>query len=87
MVPKVEGMTINEADTELCDTSEYAFIMSLTDPVSKAIENIYKDYPETVSWAAYDTEILRIKQLFGVGGAYEVTLKVFPYYGAHNGIK
>lgn len=34
-------------------------------------------------WSSYDTEILKIKQLYGVGGAYEMTLKVEPYYRAH----
>jgi hypothetical protein len=86
IVPKVEGITINEADTQLCDTIRYAFIMSLSNPIERAIKDLYKDYPEVVSWAAYDTKILKIKQLYGVGGAYEVKLKIFPYYGAHNGI-
>jgi Protein of unknown function (DUF3888) len=84
IVPKVEGITINEADTELCE--RFAFIMSLSNPIDTAVKDLYKDYPEVVSWAAYDTKILKIKQLYGVGGAYEVKLKIFPYYGAHNGI-
>jgi hypothetical protein len=30
-------------------------------------------------------EILDIKQLSGVGGAYEVIVRVHPFYGPHNG--
>ncbi|MFE8699785.1 DUF3888 domain-containing protein [Cytobacillus sp. FJAT-54145] len=47
---------------------------------------IYKDNPnapEGLTWATYDTEILKIKQLYGVVGLYEITLKVNPYYRAH----
>lgn len=78
--------TINEADTELCKTLKYALINSLRQPVDKAIDKIYKDdmkAPEGLTWASYDTEILNIKQLYGVGGRYEITLKVYPYYRAH----
>ncbi|MFD1040127.1 DUF3888 domain-containing protein [Virgibacillus byunsanensis] len=78
--------TINEADTELCDTLKYALINSLREPVDQAIADIYKDdedAPEGLTWDSYDTEILKIKQLYGVGGAYEITLKVYPYYRAH----
>jgi hypothetical protein len=59
---------------------------SLEKPIDKAIEEIYKDdeeAPEGLNWASYDTEILKIKQLYGVGGAYDITLKVKPYYRAH----
>ncbi|RYG71489.1 DUF3888 domain-containing protein [Lentibacillus lipolyticus] len=79
------SQTINEADTELCDTLKYALINSLRKPVNKAIAE-YKDdkqAPEGLTWASYDTEILKIKQLYGVGGAYEITLKVRSYYRAH----
>ncbi|QDP41161.1 DUF3888 domain-containing protein [Radiobacillus deserti] len=79
--------TINEADTELCDTLQYALINSLRNPIDKAINEIYKeddDAPELLSWASYQTEIVKIKQSNGVGGIYEITLKVMPYYGAHN---
>jgi len=82
----VYGKTINEADTKLCDTLKYALINSLREPVDKAIAEIYKDdknAPEGLTWAAYDTEILKIKQLFGIAGLYEITLKVYPYYRAH----
>ncbi|ASV69994.1 hypothetical protein CKF48_09495 [Cytobacillus kochii] len=80
--------TINEADTELCETVKMALISSLREPVDKAIVEIYKDdknVPEGLTWASYDTEILKIKQLYGIGGLYEITLKVYPYYRAHMG--
>jgi hypothetical protein len=80
------SQTINEADTELCDTLKYALISSLREPIDKAITEIYKDdenAPEGLTWDSYDTEIIKIKQLYGVGGAYEITLKVHPYYRAH----
>ncbi|MGP4039214.1 DUF3888 domain-containing protein [Gracilibacillus sp. D59] len=80
------SQTINEADTELSDTLKYALINSLREPIDRAITEIYKDdkdAPEGLTWASYDTEILKIKQLYGVGGAYEITLKVKPYYRAH----
>lgn len=79
--------TINEADTELCETVKYALVSSLIKPVDEAIEQIYKDdknAPIPLSWASYDTELLKIRQVYGVGGLYELTLKVNPYYGAHN---
>jgi Protein of unknown function (DUF3888) len=77
---------VNEAETQLCETFKYSLISSLRKPVDKAITDIYKDdknAPVGLTWASYDTEILRIKQLYGVGGLYEITLKVYPYYGAH----
>ncbi|MCT2536521.1 DUF3888 domain-containing protein [Aquibacillus koreensis] len=80
------SQTINEADTELCETLKYALINSLREPIDKAIFEIYKDdedAPEGLRWDSYDTEILKIKQLYGVGGAYELTLKVKPFYRAH----
>ncbi|GGM42484.1 hypothetical protein GCM10011351_30600 [Paraliobacillus quinghaiensis] len=82
----VQSKTINEADTELCDTLKYALINSLRDPIDKAITEIYsddKDAPEGLMWISYDTEILKINQLYGVGGEYEITLKVKPFYRAH----
>ena len=82
----VNAQTINEADTELCETLKFALINTLRKPVDKAIAEIYKndkDAPEGLTWASYDTEILKIKQLYGIGGGYEVTLKVYPYYRAH----
>lgn len=83
----VNAQTINEADTDLCNTLKYALITSLREPVDKAIFEIYKDdkvAPKGLTWASYDTELLKIKQVFGVGGLYEITLKVHPYYDAHN---
>lgn len=84
--PPAYSQTINEADTDLCDTVKYALINSLRHPIDQAIIEIYKDdqdAPEDLTWASYETEILKIKQLNGVGGAYEITLKVNPYYRAH----
>lgn len=87
--PTVYSKTINEADTELCETVKMALISSNRNPVDKAITEIYKNDKnapkEGLSWAAWETEILKIKQVYGIGGLYEITLKVSPYYGAHNG--
>lgn len=84
----VYSQTINNADTELCDTLKYAFINNLKEPIDEAIKEIYKDdafaINERLSWAPFQTDILEIKQLNGVGGEYEVTLKIYPYYRAHN---
>ncbi|WP_075982849.1 DUF3888 domain-containing protein [Bacillus massilinigeriensis] len=83
---RVNATTVNKADRELCETLKYALINTLRQPVDKAIAEIYKDdkdTPEGLTWASYDTEILKIKQLYGVGGLYEITLKVYPYYDAH----
>lgn len=82
----VYSQTINEADTERCETLKYALINSLRAPIDKAINEIYKDdkdAPEGLTWASYMTEIIKIEQLSGVGGAYKITLKVMPYYRAH----
>lgn len=82
----VGAKIINDADTELCETLKYALIGSLREPVDKAIIEIYKDDPNApkgLTWATYDTEILKIKQLYGVGCLYEITVKVHPYYRAH----
>lgn len=82
----VFSQTINEADTELCDTLKYALINSLREPIDNAITEIYKfdkDAPEGLTWASYQTEIIKIKQSNGIGGLYEITLKVSPYYRAH----
>lgn len=60
---------MNEADTELCDTLKMALISSHRLPVDKAITEIYKNdknAPEGLSWASYDTEIIKIKQLYGI---------------------
>ena len=80
--------TINESDTELCETVILALLNSNRKPVDQAIDKIYendKNAPIGLTWASWDTEILKIKQLYGIGGLYEITLKVFSYYGAHNG--
>lgn len=82
----IDSQTINMADTELTETLKYALINSLRETIDNAITEIYKDdkyAPEGLTWAVYDTEILKIEQLNGVGGAYEITLKVMPYYRAH----
>ncbi|RFB51683.1 DUF3888 domain-containing protein [Bacillus thuringiensis] len=82
----VFSATINETDTKLCESFKYALIISLREPVDKAIVEIYKNdknAPEGLAWAPYNTEILKIKQTNGVGGTYELTLKVTPYYRAH----
>jgi len=74
---------INETDTELSESLKYALILSLSRPISEAIEAIYKNdkaAPKGLTWAAYQTEILKIKQANGIGGIYELTLKVYPYY-------
>ena len=79
---------ILEAETGLCETYRYALINSLREPVDKAVVEIYKDdpnAPEGLTWATYDTEILKIKQVYGVGGLYEITLKIYPYYRSHMG--
>ncbi|WP_042346812.1 DUF3888 domain-containing protein [Bacillus massiliigorillae] len=78
--------TINESDSELCEAFKYALIISLRKPIDKAISEIYnkdKNAPEDLTWAPYATEILKIRQSNGIGGAYEITLKVTPYYRAH----
>jgi Protein of unknown function (DUF3888) len=83
----VSAKTINEADTKLSETLKYALISSLNKPVDQAISEIYKEdknAPKGLTWASYDTEILKVKQVYGIGGLYELTLKVYPYYRAHN---
>jgi Protein of unknown function (DUF3888) len=82
----VEARPINQADTPWEKTLEFTLINSLSEPITNAINEIYKDSPEQVSWAPYLAKIKKIKQLEGVGGSYEVTLIVLPYYGAHNTI-
>lgn len=75
---------INEADTDFTKTLEYALIISLREPIDEAITTIYKNdkgAPEDLEWSADEAEILKIKQISEVGEAYEITLKVFPYYG------
>lgn len=85
---RVNAKTVNEADTELCETLKMALISSNRKPVDRAITEIYKNDKKAqelgLTWASYDTEILKVKQLYGIGGLYEITLKVYPYYRAHN---
>ena len=65
---------------------KYALIRSLEPSIEKALAEFYKDAPKGVpQWAGWDTEILDIKQLYGIGGAYEATVRVHPYYGPHIG--
>ncbi|GLO64524.1 MULTISPECIES: DUF3888 domain-containing protein [Oceanobacillus] len=83
-VPSAFAKPINEADTDFTKTLEYALIISLIEPIDEAITTIYKDdknAPEDLEWSVDEAEILKIKQLGEVGEAYEITLKVFPYYG------
>jgi hypothetical protein len=78
--------TINQADTNLCETLKYTLINSLRKTIDEAVEKIYEDdknAPEGLTWASYDTEVLKIRQMNGIGGTYEITLKVKPYYRAH----
>ncbi len=83
-VPSYQAATINEAETKYCDTVTFALINGLRPTVDQAIEEIYKDSPKGIpQWAGYDTEVLKIKQLYGVGGAYEITLKIRTYSGPH----
>ncbi|KEZ47209.1 hypothetical protein GS18_0220405 [Metabacillus indicus] len=82
----VFSATINETDSELCDALKYSLILSFSEQINKAIGEIYKndsDVPKPLTWDAYSTQILKIKQLNGIGGGYELTLKVYPYYRAH----
>ena len=85
---QVHAEPMLEAETGFCETYRYALINSLKEPVDKAIIEIYKNglnAPEGLTWVTYDTEILKIKQVYGVGGLYEITLKVYPYYRSHMG--
>lgn len=68
--------TINEAETDLCDTLQLALMNSLREPVDKAIVEIYKDdanAPKSLRWDTTGAEILKIKQVYGIGGLYEIT--------------
>jgi hypothetical protein len=78
-VQAIEKETTNEM-------IKFALIRSLEPSIDKALAEIYKDAPKGVpQWAGWDTEIINIKQLYGIGGAYEVTVRVHPYYGPHIG--
>ncbi|WP_195694520.1 DUF3888 domain-containing protein [Priestia megaterium] len=85
-VTTASAKTINEADTTLCDTLNYALMSSLRKPVDKAIVEIYKNdinAPQGLRWDTAGAKILKIKQLYGVGGLYEITLRIMPFYRAH----
>jgi len=65
---------------------KYALITSLNPSIDKAISEIYKDEPKGVpQWAGWNAEIINIKQLNGIGGSYEVKVRIYPYYGPHIG--
>lgn len=82
----VQAHKVNQLPDKLeRDKMYYALMMSLSPSIDKALLEIYKDAPKGVpQWAGWDTTILKIDQLQGVGGSYDVTLQVRPYYGAHN---
>ncbi|OAK26515.1 transcriptional regulator [Bacillus wiedmannii] len=68
------------------DIVKYALIRSLSPSIDKALTEIYNDATKGIpSWAGWDTEIMNIKQLYGIGGAYDVKVRVSPYYGPHIG--
>lgn len=68
-----------------CEEVKYALIASLMPTINQAMGGIYKNKPGGErQWAGYETEILNIKQLYGIGGAYRLKLRVHTYVGAHN---
>lgn len=82
----VSAKPINEADTKLCDTLYLALMSSLREPVDKGIAEIYKDdenAPKGLRWDVTGAEINKIKQVYGIGGLYEITIKIMPFYNAH----
>lgn len=85
---QVNAKPINEADTKLCDTLSYALMSSLREPVDKGIVEIYKHDEHApkggLRWDATGAEIIKIKQVYGIGGLYEITIKIQPFYHAHN---
>ena len=61
------------------------WLSSLREPV-KSNSSIYKDdatVPEGLRWDFTWANLLKIKQVYGVGGLYEITLKIMPFYQAH----
>ncbi|MFD4930353.1 DUF3888 domain-containing protein [Peribacillus butanolivorans] len=67
------------------EKTKYALIASLSPAINEAVAKIYKDIPGgDRQWAGWETEILSIKQLYGIGGAYRITVKIHTYVGAHN---
>ncbi|MGG2092599.1 DUF3888 domain-containing protein [Bacillus sp. S13(2024)] len=75
----------NETETTN-EMVKYALIVSLAPSINNALAEIYKDASKGVpQWGGWETEIVNIKQLTGVGGIYEVTVRVHSYYEAHTG--
>lgn len=64
-----------------CENLKFALIASLMPTINQTLEKIYK---KPTQWAGAGTEVLNIKQLYGIGGAYRVKLRVHTYVGAHN---
>lgn len=65
---------------------KFALIRSLSPSIEITLEEIYKNTKEGVlSWAGWDTELLEVRQLYGVGGAYDVKVRIHPFYGPHIG--
>jgi hypothetical protein len=61
-VQATEKETVNEM-------IKYALIRSIEPSIDKALAEIYKDVPKGVpQWTGWDTEIIDIKQLYGIGG-------------------
>lgn len=76
----------NKADTELCDTLTLALMSSLRKPIDQAVAEIYQsdgNAPDGLTWAPFQAELIEIEQVYGAGGLYNITLKIYPYYRAH----
>ncbi|WP_429996977.1 hypothetical protein [Metabacillus fastidiosus] len=41
----------------------------MNESIDRVINKIYKSSSKDVSWTAYDTKILKIKQVYGIVGA------------------
>ena len=60
----------------------YALIISVAPSINKALTETYKNSSKGVpQWGGSATEILEIVELINVRGSYDVTVKVYPYYG------
>lgn len=82
----VDAEIKDDADTNLRQTLKLALLNSLYEPVEQAIDEIYEDdenAPDNLQWSPYQAKVLKVKQIYGKGGLYEITLKVHPYYEAH----
>lgn len=64
-----------------CETVKFALIASLMPTINQTLEKIYK---RPIQWSGAGTEVLNIEQLYGIGGAYRVKLRVHTYTGPHN---